>query len=219
MGAVNAFLSIQDEVKDTLNFLGDGVSADFTPGQIRNAINNRYVHEVNMARENGGQLWFRAIASFSWAAADVTVTLTTPALDKQLTRIFDITSSANTPVELVVGDRPERGDIWWKDRSTLQWGSAGPGSARTIRVEYIADAGELVSDTDEPVLIVPAHRYILVWSTCKLLRLKADERVPSSWDAELEEARLSWWKELSRGRPYSNMPMVNDVSSGDSWDF
>jgi hypothetical protein len=120
--------------------------------------------------------------------------------------IQDITNEDPGP-ELQFDDRGLYG-LRWVDRSTLQWGVDGPSSARSLRVEFVPQAETMANDDEEPLLIPPAHHELLVYSAAVTARFGADEGAPGDWKDHLRELRMDYWKFISKGRPFSDTPVV-----------
>ena len=190
------FKELQDEVADLVGFTDGAVSnSGFSSAQIKKALNLRYKTETLLAQQEGRKVWFHKTQQFTWPSATTTLTLPSTVDQVNLIRFEDVTT--HDP-----GD-PLPGEVFWKDNRTLQWGATSPAQDTTIRATYFARPAEMVNDNDEPELIPPEHRMVLVWSAAIYLRQKADERAPGDWTLELNEARMNLWKALSRGRPLS----------------
>jgi hypothetical protein len=187
------FVDIQDEVKDLINFTS-AADQDFTLNQVKKAINRAYEREVLRAQQAGYRLWFHKTDEFTWPASSVTRELPSGLQQALILTLEDVTD--------VDPGTPLPHEVHWKDNRTLQWGQEGPASARTVRATYYARPTALVNDGDEPELIPPEQRMLLVWSSAVLIRQKADEGAPQDWKDELREARFDFWKAISRGRPY-----------------
>jgi hypothetical protein len=204
------FGDIQTEVKDLLNFTA-ATDQDFTDEQVRQAIRICYKREVNRAKQQGGRNWFKKFFEFTWESDETTRTLPEQLKGKDLISFLDVTN-VDPGYEIQFDDQGFGADVFWKDNETLQWGTNGPGSDRTIRVTYYADAEELQADNEEPTLIPDANRQLLVWASAIYLRLKADELAPAEWRREYNEHQLDYWKVLSRGRPsIGNEPTITEI--------
>jgi hypothetical protein len=189
------YLVNSNEGQSDQDFAGPSGDAD---RHFRDALNEAYIEEVTEAAQHADPArWLHATHTFTWEASEPTLTLP-PAIDgKNLLGLQDITSSTpGTPLWIGAANT-----IWWKDRTTLQWGSTGPASDTTILATYISEPQELVSGADEPVLIPRAHRHLLVWSAGCIMRSIADEDAPGSWMNKRDELREALWKDLSLGRP------------------
>ena len=211
------FAELQTEVKDMLNFT-DAADQDFTAAQVKNAINLAYRREVARAKQHGSRDWFKAYTELTWAASTVTLALPSNLFGRTLIRFEDVTDS-DPGVELLFSDDGSSGEIFFKDADTLQWGSAGPTSERTLRVTFYTTAELLVSDSDTPRLVPAELHELLVWSASCYLREKADEAAPQGWYGELGECRLDYWKYVSRGRPAVGNETTVTHTGGDLTSF
>lgn len=196
------FLDMQNEVKDLINFTA-AADADFTDAKVKGAINARYKHEVVQAKQHGSRDWFRTKQAFTWPGSTVSITLPS-GLERGDLVLFEDCTTTDPGVPLIFDSFGHAGDVHWLDHRKLQWGTSGPGSDRTLKVTYLAQAELLVDDEQEPLLIQPEHRMLLVWSAACYLRLKADERIPDDWKTAYREHQMDYWKAVSRGRPSAN---------------
>ena len=209
------FLELQDEVSDLVNFTTGVTDQDFTTAQIKKALNFRYKKEVAVGQQEGGRNWFKKIQSVTWPVNQITLVLPSQISRVGIIRIEDITS-IDPGFEVMVSELGDYGDVFWLDNNTLQYGQTGPNEAKTLRFTYLARAAEMVSDDDVPELIPDELHMLLVWSAAAYLRLKADEAVPNGWMQELDEARLDFWKMVSRGRPLTNEPTITKPPDSES---
>lgn len=201
------FLELQTEVKDLLNFNSGQTDQDFTTTQVKNAINRAYDREIVRARQHAMKAYFQKTDTLSWPASQLTMPLPANLKYKDLIRITD-TTNADPGYELVFDDTAQTADVFWKDSNTLQWGSAGPSQAKTLRFEYIASAVKMVADIDEPLLLPPEFHELLVWSAAIDLRRRADEASPGEWQAAYKELQTDLWKHVMRGRPHQNVATI-----------
>jgi hypothetical protein len=200
------FIDLQNEVADLVGFTDGAVSnSGFSTDIIKRAINRRYEAETLLAQQHGRRSWFHKVQSFTWSSGEETLTVPASISSAAIIRLEDITN--NDPGSSLP---PE---VFWKDNKTLQWGSTSPGSDITIRATYFARPVEMVNDADEPELIPPEMRMLLVWSAAVFLRQKADEGAPGQWLEMLNEERMTFWKWLSKARPQS------DTASGAFYDI
>lgn len=188
------FVDLQDEVKDLVNFT-EAADKDFELVRIKGALNRRYESELLIAQQQGGATWFHVNQSVTWTGSTATLVLPAGLSKASLIELSDITD--NDP------GYPLPGEVFWLDHRTLQWGENGPAADKTIRLTYLSRPVTMVNDADEPELIPPEFRMLLVWSAAVFLRTKADEGSPQEWRHELNEARLNFWKTISRGRPHN----------------
>jgi hypothetical protein len=201
------FKTLQDEVSELLNFNSTQTDQDFTTTQIKKAINRAYAREYRKARQEGLRQWFSSVTEITWLSGAVTLSLPGSVKRNQISRIIDVTNS-DPGCQLMVDDNGFLGDVHWKDRSTLQWGSEGPSSNRTLRVEYMAEPEEMSADDDVPELIAPDHHELIFYSAAIDLRTRADEVSPQSWAMERQELRMDFYKDVSRGRPHSTVTVI-----------
>ena len=118
-------------------------------------------------------------------------------------RVSDVTSG--TPgTELIFSDFGNVGDLFWHNRLTLQWGTGGPGSAKTLQFEYFPKITKMVQDDDVPDLIPSEHHDLVFWAAAIDLRNRADEMAPQSWLMERENLRMDFWKDISKNRPHTD---------------
>lgn len=206
------FKELQDELALVLNFTPDTVDQDFNSTQLQSQLNSAYMREVRQAKQNAGYAYFRNYFDFIWPANALTYDLGNQIAWQDFDSFYDITSS-EPGYRLIVGDVPGQTDIWWQTPTILQWGTIGPGSERTLRVRYLAKAEKMLNDIDEPQLIPPEYRELLVWSAAVYLRTIADEMAPQAWLGKLEELQHDFWKGLSKGRPHTYVPRVRPSQS------
>lgn len=211
------FKAMQDEVSELLNFNSSQADQDFTTAQIKKAINRAYAREYRKGRQEGLKQWFMGITQVTWGSSDTTLTLPGNIRRSQITQMMDITASDPGRI-MVFASRGSLGGVFWKDRNTLQWGESGPGEDKTIRIEYMPEPEEMSSDADEPELVGPAHHELIFYSAAIDLRTRADEAAPQMWLYELESLRTDFYKDVSRGRPHSNINTISNTYS-DAVDF
>jgi len=194
---------LQARIADKLDFNSSQADSDFSASQTLNLLNEAYDQEVNKGKTAGSKLYFIQTETFTWTGSAVTYDLTSNSDldDLDIFGFYDITDDANAPREV---------NPYWRDRDTLVWESRpGPGTDRTIRVLYLAHAEELTLGTQEPLLVPPAHRWLLVWTAAILGREEADEMAPQSWYSRQSDLRLSWYKEI-QSRPRNIAAGVQD---------
>jgi len=201
------FKTLQDEVSELLNFNSSQTDQDFTTTQIKKAINRAYAREYRKARQEGLRQWFSSVTEITWLSGAVTLSLPGSVKRNQISRIIDVTNS-DPGYPLVFDDSGFLGDVHWKDRNTLQWGTEGPGENRTLRIEYMAEPEEMSADEDEPELIAPDHHELIFYSAAIDLRTRADEVAPQSWAMERQELRMDFYKDVSRGRPHNTVTVI-----------
>jgi len=203
------FTELQNRLKFVLDFNDTQTDGAFTATRVKQALNLAYEREVFKAEAEGSRRYFKTTTSFTWPAGQLTYALTAPLSQATIIRMSDVTST-DPGYNLVFSEQGFSGDLHWKDRKTIQWGTTGPGSAKTIRVEYYPRPTELVEDEDELEMIPVQFHELLVWSAAVFLRTVADERPPQHWVNERDEFRIDFWKFLSQGRPISDTPTITN---------
>ena len=200
-------LELRDDLEFCLNATSGQTHQDFTTSRLNKSLNRAYVRE-------GGRNWFLAQEEVVWTANQNTFVLPTHIRHRQMYEVWDVTSG-DLGTRVHFGDNGLDGNIFWLDHKTLQWGTSGPGTDRTLRVQYYAEPEELIADSDEPTLIpVPFHE-LLVWSAAVWLRSIADEKPPEAWVMQREELRFGYYKHIARGRPVTTKPWI-DPHEGES---
>ena len=197
------FLELQDETKELLNFNASQTDQDFTLAQVKNAINRAYRREYVRARQEGSRKYFISTTNVSWASGTATLELPSRLQGAQIIRVCDVTSS-DPGSELSFSNFGSAGDLFWLNRNTLQWGTSGPGSTRTLRFEYFPRTTKMVEDDDEPDLVPAEHRELIFWAAAIDLRNRADEMAPQAWLMERESLRMDLWKDISKNRPHTD---------------
>lgn len=204
-GPVKNLAWLRAGLQQKLNFNPAQTDQDFQgPSSNLNALldgylNEAYILETNLAKIEFGFQPFTLRHTLTWAASSQTLTVPRILLDHQIYKIEDETDAVPGKLLWIGTDGGRSQTIAWRDRDTLQWGSAGPGSARTLTVFYSAAANPLVEASHEPDLIPPQYRHLLIWSAAILGRYESDEEAPMGWIAQREEWRRQYWTLLSRG--------------------
>lgn len=202
---------LRDELAFVLNFNEDQPDQDFTAARLNKALQYAYEDEVRQAKLEGQLRWFKANTEFTWPASQTTLTLPPTLQRAGLIEFWDITS--NDPgVPITIRENWQQGgDLHWLNFDTLQWGEDGPASATTLRVDFMAYPEKLLNDQQSPILIPIDYHHLIVWAAAVYLRDIADEAVPQRWDRKHREIQMDYWKFLSRGRPFSDVPVVNAI--------
>ena len=201
------FKAMQDEVAELLNFNSAQTDQDFTTAQIKKSLNRAYAREYRKARQEGIRQWFASVTEITWLSGAVTLSLPGSIKKSQIIRVVDVTN--NDPGYALIFDNSGfLGDVHWKDRGTLQWGSNGPGENKTLRVEYMAEPEEMSADEDEPSLVSSDHHELIFYSAAIDLRTRADEAAPQSWLMERQDLRMDFYKDVSRGRPSTTVTTI-----------
>jgi len=189
-----------------LTFNSAQTDQDFAgPSSNRNAILDEYLfeaytEEVNLAKIEVGYNPFLFRSTLTWSASSQTLMIPRRLLDHQIYRIDDETDSTPGQVLWIGTDGGRTTTVAWRDRDTLQWGTTGPASARTLTAFYSGMANKMTEATQEPDLIPPQYRHLLVWSAAIIGRMEADEMAPPSWLQRRDELRRQFWLLLSRGQ-------------------
>ena len=210
------FLWCRNETAFWVDFNESQAAQSFSAERIKRAVNQAYNHEVNVAKNEGSRNFFLQTYDFTWEADEQYYALAgTPIKSMDILAIHDITE-ATDGIPLEFNRHPLGRGIGWFDRNKLIWGAAGPSSDKDLRVLYLASAGDMVGDADEPDLIPYDFRDIIPISAAILLRDVADEGHPGSWDQLLLERRYAFWKYI-QARPRSDGPRVASMLTADAW--
>lgn len=201
------FVELQDRLNFVLNSDDSQTHQDFSAVRKKQALNYAGRTETNKAQVEGSRLWFKTTIDISWPASQTTLQLSSTISQRGIIRITDITNT-NPGYELVFSENGFSGDVFWLNRTTLQWGTSGPSEAKTLRVEYFPIWSDLAQDDDEPELIPEQHQDLLIWSAAIFLFEVAEQEAPIAWHNIRHELRIDFWKYLSRGRPMSDVPTV-----------
>ena len=207
------FKELQDETSELLNFNSGQTDQDFTASQIKNAVNRAYKREYVRARQEGVRRFFITATDVVWPAGAATLELPERLAGAQLIRVTDVTSGPLV-AELIFSDNGSVGDLHWANRNTLQMGTSGPSSEKTLRFQYFPGVTKLVTDDDEPSMIPEEHHELVFYSAAIDLRNRADEIAPQAWVFERESLRQDFWKDISRNRPHSDTVGVMTTTSG-----
>ena len=201
------FKILQNQLAFALNFNDGQTDQDFTTARLKQALNLAYAREVYKAQQEGSKRYWKDYRDISWPASQVTLVLPASVARKNVIRIMDVTSSQLGNV-LLFSENGLHGDVFWLNKTTLQWGVSGPGEAKTLRVFYIAAPVDMVDDSDEPTLVPDAFHELIVWSAACWCRTIADEEAPNAWLRAREDLQLDFWKYVSRGRPHDDEPTI-----------
>lgn len=207
------FGELQAEVKFILNWNESQTDQDFTTLRVKKAINRAYKQETIKAEEEGGQRYFKATVDYQWLASTITFTLPPELSEEALIGISDISSGSTIGTPLVFSDDGISGDLFWKDRSTLQYGNTGPNTDKILRFTFFASAGEMVDNGDTPLLIPAKFHELIVWSAALFLQQISDQGMTEAWVFERNELRIDFWKWLSRGRATDDVPVIKNIKT------
>lgn len=197
---------ITNKVSYNVNFNSGQSDQDFrgpstyTNQRIHDAINEVYVEECVLAKQNASRDWFRAQHSMTWTADAATMAIPEVLRGKDIELVRDDTNGAVGPVVQVWNATTEGSGLYRYDMRTWGWYPT-PGAAKTLTIFYIAEPNELERDDDEPDLIPIAHRDLLVWSASIRLKLIADEDASARWIKLQESLRFNFHKAISLGQP------------------
>ena len=205
------FTELQVELQELLNFNPNQSDQDFTTAQLKRALNRAVKREYTLAKAEGSAVWFVSNQTVTWLSGVITFSLPESLRGKRLYRIFDITA-VNPGFRLIFDNNMFTGDVFWLDRSTLQWGSTGPSEDKTLQVQFYSEPTAMVADEDEPGVIPESHHELLYWSAAVDLRTRADEQAPQAWYAMMRQLQLSYWKHVSMGRPSERGLSVENVN-------
>jgi hypothetical protein len=202
------FKEMQDRLAFILNAHSNQVDQDFTVARYKQALNYAYNREVQKAMLEGVKEYWKEQQTISWPANQQTLSLPANIKKKTILRIHDVTH--NDIGEQLYFDKYGLTDtVFFKDTSTLQWGTVGPNEAKTLRVYYLAYPEELVTDDDEPSLVPEAFQEVIIWAAAVWMKSIVDDSAPDSWQQQLFELRQDFWKYVSMGRPRSDEPMMS----------
>lgn len=199
---------LRTRVADKINFDVTQPDQDFAgttsePNRlIDDALNESYANEYNEAKLEVSPEWFIQDYSFTWPASTSQLDLRTinaSLTDHSILKLMDETNDSEGE-EVWVRKVTHHSPIMWRNRYTLQWGTEGPGQAKTMRAIYMPEPKEMLDELDEPELIPTEHRWLLVWSACVILRDMADEAAPQRWIQHLQELRERFHLVLAQGK-------------------
>jgi len=193
------FLNVNEGQTDQ-DYVGPSTDTD---KWYRDLINQAGDAEVVDAKQEGSHDWFRKTYQSTWAASAVTLAIPDAMRYHTLEELLDVTTDVGgAPLPFAA---PGQGtDVFWKDNETLQWGVSGPSQATTLRWNYIANFVSMTAGSDEPELVAPQFRWLLIWSALDIAKTLGDERVPKDHQRHLLMWRERWHKHLSLGRPQRN---------------
>ena len=211
------FKELQDEVSELINFNSLQADQDFSALQIKKAVNRSYAREYRKARQEGIRRYFTTTLDITWSANTVTIELPNGLKHAQLCKVTDV-SATDPGTAIVFDERGFLGDVFWKNRVTLQWGQTGPNEDKTLRFEFYPEPEKMNNDDDVPELLPPDHHELIFYSAAIDLKTRADEMAPPAWLNEREELRMDLYKDMSRGRPHSDVTSIRS-SYPDSADF
>jgi len=180
----------------------------------RNALNEAYIDEVEEAMQIGDIRNFITTTTTTWPSGQVTFDAR-PMSELVLHKVEDITDS-DPGAQLWFEQWADGVALFWKNAHTIQWGTSGPSSDRTIRFTHVAEPNELVEDFDEPNIMPRRFRHLIAWSAAVILRVVMDEAAPRPFIKRRDDIRARYHKSLSMGKPMqTGFPGV----AGGSWDI
>lgn len=172
--------------------------------QIDWLINQAGQRELELSQANGETHWFKQHKQDTWPAGQLTYVPTIDPTKNQIIRFIDETNGI-PGYEFIVAGSQDWGGIFWLDRTTLQWGTVGPGANVLVGIEYIPGWTNLVNATDTPTYFPVQHHQVILWSAAVLARELADEVAPQAWYKNLQDRRESLWTYQSSAQPrYGN---------------
>lgn len=178
--------------------------AAYANQRIHDSINEAYIEECVLGKQNGSRDWFRREHSMTWIANSATMAIPEVVRDRDIEAIRDDTDTTGGILGPLVQNWDglhEGSGIWRQNAATWGWHPT-PGAAKTLTIVYVAEPVELVGDGDVPDLIPTAYRDLLVWSSGVILKMIADETAPRPWLERREMLRYQYWKNLeSHGQP------------------
>lgn len=137
-----------------------------------------------------------------WPSNQQRMTLPSPLDQADILRVDDETHV--TPGDGVpIYDRNSRfePEVSWYDKNTLQWRMQGPGEDKTLRFFYIAEPGDIIGASAEPIYIPRRFRWVLVYGAAINARDKQGENHPVQWERKKIEWRERMHLAFSKGRP------------------
>jgi len=206
------FEELIDLAQFVLNNNDTQTDQDFTKTRIKQFLNLGYKRAILQGKQNGSKNYFKKNAAIEWPVDQLTLKLPQNFQKIDLIRIEDVTTNDPGP-KLSITDTSSGGGAFWLDNNTIQWGSAGPSEAKTLRFFYKAGAEKLMRDDDIPRLINSENAPIIVWEGMTLLLEVADGKAPDTFYKNLKESRFSFWKELAQGRPEDTEPWISPRDS------
>jgi hypothetical protein len=182
--------------QNNLDFAGPASDPNM---RLRDALQQAYYREIEMAQAEVGLSRFYRTKTFVWPASQVTLVVPDTIKDKQFVVWRDVTNSTSGD-EIMVGSNRLENDVWEIGADMFQWGTTGPASDTSVEATFLAEAEELVANEQTPLLIPSRYRWLLVYSAAEVLFGVADPRVPEFVTKEANRLRLAYQKSLSRGR-------------------
>ena len=210
------FIELQDKLDFWLN--ADSTASDqmFTVANKKTALNfvqktifNKLQNEVT--REN-----FKTYTDITWPASQVTLVVPNGIEPSNIIHVRDITASTLGPV-MHIDQLPELSTPHWADRRTMQWGTAGPSSAKTLRVTHYAIPSDMVSDGDTPALLPLQHHELIPLSAVIHLYEVAQIQAPAQWYAAQYAMTQDAIKSMSKGKPQYPAKWLGFTEDADLW--
>jgi hypothetical protein len=198
---------ILDNVEDWLNNDSSLPHQDFDRSRLLRLLNMSYRKAFRYAMIHAPKDWQQVTVDITWPANQNTFELPSGLAQKNIIDIRNVTSD-DVGYQMPIGHSPGFHEVFWKDYKTLQYGVDGYPNNQVLRVLYRAEPEELITESQEPSLVPPYHRDVLILGTCLLARQQADESYPPAWRQEYEQLLLGYTKLMSRGRPEARVPGV-----------
>lgn len=195
-----------------LNYNSTQTDVDFQDEDFVTGLQEVYNDEVLKGSDTALYNNFKRLTTFTWADGEVTVEVPTEIQGKTILKMIDITGNSDLGDELQFGDYGEFGQVFWKDKKTLQWDTTGPSSDRTIQVQYIEVPEQLLSPASVPELLPEQFHYLLTWSLAIYMKELAEELAPLEWQQKLVEQRTLLYRFFEKGKPTSDVPAIKPFS-------
>lgn len=193
-----------------LNYNSTQTDVDFQDADFVSGLQEVYVSECNIALDTALFNHFKRYVDFTWSANEVTKEIPDQIKGKIIIELSDVTSSSIGEV-FEFGERDGYGYLFWKDKSTLQWGTTGPSTDTTVRAVYVEIPEQLQTDTSVPALIPSQFHYLLTWSLAVYMKELAEEVAPAEWKEKLIEQRRQLYRFLEKGKPMSDPPAIRPL--------
>lgn len=198
---------ILDNVETWLNTDTALPHQDFTRAKLLTLLNMAYRQAFKYAMIHSPKEWQQGSVDITWPASQAELELPVGLQSKNILDIRNITSDS-VGYQVAVAHGPNYHDVFFKDYKTLQYRTDGWTTAQTLRVTYRIEPERLELESQEPTLIPPYHRDLLVLGTAILARQQVDEGSPPAWQKTYDEYLLAYTKLMSRGRPEARVPGI-----------
>ena len=202
-----------EELDDLLAFIvnaNDVQSAtEYGPARRLMALNSAYKREWNEIQLHVSRQVKLAVQDFTWPASSTTCSVPSALQGKTIYAFYDASSATSEPYKLV---------LRYRDANTLEWMPSGPGSAVTVRAEYVAAPTKLVSEGDIPSLILDQYHELLAWSAAIwLVEIVDRETAPKLWHDMAQDLREQAIKGMSN-RPQGDPTTIGPPQTEEGWE-